>query len=76
MPGLFEQAFADVAEARSGPSVIIGDSLSDMEAGRNAGMSTIFIEGEADRRKAGSEKAMLLADAVAASLSDAVDRYF
>ena len=76
LPGLFEQAFAEFPEAQADSSVMIGDSLSDIEAGRAAGMYTIFIEGEADRRKSGAEQAALLADAVATSLSEAVERYF
>jgi len=53
---------------------MIGDSLSDIEAGRRLGMRTIFVEGDPASRKPGSEQAAALADAVAASLQDAVDR--
>jgi phosphoglycolate phosphatase-like HAD superfamily hydrolase len=52
---------------------MIGDSLSDIEAGRAMGMATIFIEGEPERRKAGAEKAAKLADSVASSLSQAIE---
>ena len=54
---------------------MIGDSLSDIEAGHNLGMPTIFIEGDPEHRKAGAEKAVLLADALADSLVDAVNRF-
>jgi D-glycero-D-manno-heptose 1,7-bisphosphate phosphatase len=73
LPGLFEQAFNAFPEARAEPSVMIGDSLSDIEAGRAMGMATIFIEGEPERRKAGAEKAAKLADSVASSLSQAIE---
>ena len=75
LPGLFEQAFAAFPGADAAHSVMIGDSLSDMEAGRAIGMRTIFIEGEPDRQKAGAAKAALLADAVAESLAEAVTRF-
>jgi D-glycero-D-manno-heptose 1,7-bisphosphate phosphatase len=75
LPGLFEQAFAAFPDSKAAESVMIGDSVSDIEAGRSIGMRTIFIEGEPERRKAGAEKAALLADVVAASLAEAVDRF-
>ena len=53
---------------------MIGDSLSDIEAGRRLGMRTIFIKGEPARRKAGGVYAASLADALAESLQDAVER--
>jgi len=54
---------------------MIGDSLSDIEAGTRLGMATIFVPGDPTTRKAGSEHAVRLASAIAASLTDAVDRY-
>jgi D-glycero-D-manno-heptose 1,7-bisphosphate phosphatase len=53
--------------------VVIGDSLSDIQAGRRLGMKTIFIQGEPDRQKAGADAAASLADAVAGSLLQAVE---
>jgi D-glycero-D-manno-heptose 1,7-bisphosphate phosphatase len=53
--------------------VVIGDSLSDIQAGQRLGMKTIFIQGEPDRRKSGAEIAASLADAVAGSLLQAVE---
>jgi hypothetical protein len=38
------------------------------------GMHTIYIEGEAATRKPGGDEALALADAVAHSLEEAVDR--
>jgi D-glycero-D-manno-heptose 1,7-bisphosphate phosphatase len=56
-------------------SVVIGDSLSDIQAGRRLGMKTIFIQGEADRQKTGADTAATLADAVAGSLLQAVEMH-
>jgi D-glycero-D-manno-heptose 1,7-bisphosphate phosphatase len=71
--GLFEQAREDFPQAAAHNSVIIGDSLSDMQAGQRLGMKTIFIQGEADRQKAGAAAAAESADAVADSLLEAVE---
>jgi D-glycero-D-manno-heptose 1,7-bisphosphate phosphatase len=71
--GLFEQAFQNFPQANAGNSVVIGDSLSDIQAGRRLGMKTIFIQGEPDRQKAGADVAASLADAVAGSLLQAVE---
>jgi D-glycero-D-manno-heptose 1,7-bisphosphate phosphatase len=71
--GLFEQAYKDFPQASANNSVVIGDSLSDIQAGQRMGMRTIFIEGEPDRQKAGAAAAAESADAVAGSLRDAVE---
>jgi D-glycero-D-manno-heptose 1,7-bisphosphate phosphatase len=71
--GLFEQARKDFPQASADNSVVIGDSLSDMQAGERLGMRTIFIQGEADRQKAGAAAAAESADAVAGSLLEAVE---
>lgn len=71
--GLFEQACKRFPQANAGNSVVIGDSLSDIQAGRRLGMKTIFIQGEPDRQKAGADAAAALADAVAGSLLQAVE---
>jgi D-glycero-D-manno-heptose 1,7-bisphosphate phosphatase len=70
--GLFEQACKDFPQASALNSVVIGDSLSDIQAGQRMGMRTIFIQGEADRQKAGAATAAESADAVAGSLLQAV----
>jgi phosphoglycolate phosphatase-like HAD superfamily hydrolase len=54
---------------------VIGDSLSDIEAARNFGAPSIFIDGDPEFQKAGAEKARVLADASSASLSEAVVRF-
>jgi D-glycero-D-manno-heptose 1,7-bisphosphate phosphatase len=71
--GLFQQAMKDFPEIRPGNSVVIGDSISDIEAGRRLGMRTIFIEGDPEIQKSGASQAAALADAVAASLLEAVN---
>jgi D-glycero-D-manno-heptose 1,7-bisphosphate phosphatase len=71
--GLFEQACKDFPQASAHNSVVIGDSLSDIQAGKRMGMKTIFIQGEAERQKAGAAAAAETADAVAGSLLEAVE---
>jgi len=71
--GLFAQACKAFPQASADNSVVIGDSLSDMQAGQRMGMKTIFIQGEADRQKAGADTAAESADAVAGSLLQAVE---
>ena len=74
LPGLFEQAQKDSPEIQPETSLIIGDSLSDIEFGRNIGMKTIFIEGNRDHRKPGGDKAREIADETYVSLPEAVNR--
>jgi D-glycero-D-manno-heptose 1,7-bisphosphate phosphatase len=71
-PGLFEQAKADFPEITPETSLMVGDSLSDIEFGINLGMGTIFIEGDLEHRKPGFEKASALASASFPFLPDAV----
>jgi D-glycero-D-manno-heptose 1,7-bisphosphate phosphatase len=73
--GLFEHAAKDFPEVDAKNSVVIGDSLSDIQAGHRLGMRTIFIEGEPDRQKSGAQAAATLADEVAASLLQAVEKH-
>jgi len=72
LPGLFEQAFRDFPDANPGNSVMIGDSLSDMEAGARLGMRTIFIAADHARPMDATSAAV----PVARSLEDCVQRYF
>ncbi len=44
--GMALQAQKDFPEINFSKSIIVGDSLSDMEFGRNAGMKTVFISEE------------------------------
>lgn len=71
--GLFEQAMKDFPQVSPGNSVVIGDSISDIEAGRRLGMKTIFIQGEPEHQKPGASEAAALAGAVAGFLLQAVE---
>jgi D-glycero-D-manno-heptose 1,7-bisphosphate phosphatase len=73
LPGLFHQAIAKFPNITPATSVMIGDSLSDIEFGSNLGMQTIFIEGDPKRRSPGAEQAAQLADLRCASLPEAVE---
>jgi D-glycero-D-manno-heptose 1,7-bisphosphate phosphatase len=73
LPGLFEQAAAECPSVSAGASVMIGDSLSDIEFGSRLGMDTILIDGDPATRKPGTEKAAQIAGLRCASLSAAVD---
>jgi D-glycero-D-manno-heptose 1,7-bisphosphate phosphatase len=73
--GLFEDAFRDFPGASASKSIVIGDSLSDIEAARSIGAPSIFILGDPEFRKPGAEKASSLALAEAVSLREAVARF-
>lgn len=73
-PGLLKQAFRDYPEASPANSLVIGDSISDIEAAHNLGIPAIFIEGDPETQKSGAEKAASTADAVSSSLAEAVKR--
>ena len=73
--GLFLQSFHDFPNANRENSVVIGDSLSDIQAGKRLGMKTVFILGEAERQKPGAAEAANSADVIAASLLNAVESY-
>lgn len=73
MPGLFEQAKARFPQIEAATSAMIGDSLSDIEFGRRLGMTTVFVEGDAERQKPGAEAAAAAADMRAGSLSEAIE---
>jgi D-glycero-D-manno-heptose 1,7-bisphosphate phosphatase len=71
--GLFDRAVERFPGISAESSVMIGDSLSDIEFGRRLGMMTVFIEGEPARRKPGAARAAELADSRADSLAHAVE---
>ncbi len=74
LPGMFEQARRDFAGITPMGSAMVGDSLSDMEFGRVAGMRTILIERCMGRKEFANDRAALLADWKCASLPEAVER--
>ncbi|MGH9563569.1 MAG: HAD hydrolase-like protein, partial [Terracidiphilus sp.] len=69
----FEQAVAQFPEITTATSVMIGDSLSDVEFGRRLGMRTVFVEGHRELQKPGADVAADLADLSCPSLAEAVD---
>jgi len=71
--GLFAQALAEFPEITASASAMVGDSLSDIEFGRNLGMFTIFIENDSEIRTEDAATARTLADMCCRSLTDAVD---
>jgi D-glycero-D-manno-heptose 1,7-bisphosphate phosphatase len=73
LPGMFLEARLRFPDISANTSLMIGDSLSDIEFGSRLGMATIFIEGAEERRKVGGEKAIELADLHLSSLVEAVD---
>ena len=76
MTGLFEQAFRDFAEARPANSVMLGDSLRDIEAGRRIGMRTVLIDDGVGAPTAEDlQLARALADLAVPSLENFVDHY-
>lgn len=72
LPGMFEQAQRDFAQIIPAESVMVGDSLSDMEFGWNAGMRTILIEGRGKWPASGTDRAHRVANWTCASLGEAV----
>jgi D-glycero-D-manno-heptose 1,7-bisphosphate phosphatase len=73
LPGLFDQAVAQFPSITPATSVMIGDSLSDVEFARRLGMAAIFIQGGPNQRESGSAKASQLANLRFDSLPAAVD---
>jgi D-glycero-D-manno-heptose 1,7-bisphosphate phosphatase len=71
LPGLFEQAVALFPEITAATSVMIGDSIVDIEFGHRLGMKTVFVD--AQHRTPGAEKAAKLADLHFATLPQAVN---
>jgi D-glycero-D-manno-heptose 1,7-bisphosphate phosphatase len=73
LPGLFEQAVAQFPDISAATSVIVGDSLVDIEFGRRLGMTTILIDSKSETTRPGNASAQLLADLRFPSLPEAVD---
>ena len=73
LPGLFEQAAAQFPTISAASSVMIGDSLVDMEFGRRLEMATILVEGKPQQERQSDESARAVADLCFSSLPQAVD---
>jgi D-glycero-D-manno-heptose 1,7-bisphosphate phosphatase len=69
--GMFLQAQADHPEIAFEDSAIVGDSLSDMEAGARLGCRTILIDPSGDAGRAPAAEGMRV-DLTVGSLTDAV----
>lgn len=76
LPGMFVQAAREFSDISAADSVMIGDSLSDMEFGARLGIPTILIEGDLERWKTGIEGAHLLAGQRFPSFAEAVNVLF
>ena len=72
LPGMFEQAVAEFPSIAAATSVMIGDTLSDIEFGQRLGIATVYLEGDPERHKPGLEVARELADMRFPSLHEAV----
>ena len=70
---LFEQAFSDFPDVSRSNSIVIGDSLSDIDAARNLGVPSIFIQGDPATQKPGAATAAARAGLVVHSLAEAVE---
>jgi D-glycero-D-manno-heptose 1,7-bisphosphate phosphatase len=75
LTGLFGQAFRDFPTAHAANSVVVGDSLRDIEAGRRLGMRTALIDDGTASSSPDLQLARSLAQVCVASLSDFVRRY-
>ncbi|WP_239462006.1 D-glycero-alpha-D-manno-heptose-1,7-bisphosphate 7-phosphatase [Occallatibacter savannae] len=73
LPGLYEQARKQFPDLSPETSVMVGDSLSDIEFGSALGMRTVWIAGPEQNRKRGWETAAKAADLSFASLPQAVE---
>jgi len=73
LPGLFHQARADFPDIAAASSIMIGDSLSDIQFGHRLGMRTFFLEGDPGVQKPGVISARRLADLCFLSLPEATD---
>jgi D-glycero-D-manno-heptose 1,7-bisphosphate phosphatase len=73
LPGLFEQAAVQFPAVSAAQSVMIGDSIVDIEFARRLGMTAILIDNNSAQAKPGDQSARELADFRASSLHDAVN---
>jgi D-glycero-D-manno-heptose 1,7-bisphosphate phosphatase len=73
LPGMFNQSLAQFPEIDPETSVMIGDSLSDIEFGKNLKMRTIWIAGDPSTRRPGWKIASRSATLTCKSLAQAVE---
>lgn len=73
LPGLFEQVRKRFPAIDPATTVMIGDSLVDMEFARNLGVRSILIESGSKDASPNREAARSLAERCVASLGEAVD---
>ena len=73
LPGLFEQATAQFPTITAASSVMIGDSLVDIEFARRLGMTAILITDNSEQSRPGIGSARELADLRFSSLPEAVN---
>jgi len=71
LPGLFDQARARFPDIAPESSMMIGDSLSDIQFGHCLGMRTIFLDGDPQLQKPDAISARHLADLCFTSLPEA-----
>lgn len=71
--GLLLQARRDFPDIFAENSVVIGDSLSDIQMAQTFGCRSVFIEGDPNTQKPGASVAAGLADGTAQSLLEAVN---
>lgn len=72
---LFKRAFATFPGAAPPNSIMIGDSLGDIEAAQRLSMPSIFVTGDLRYRKPGAEHASELASVTVESLAEAVAHF-
>lgn len=73
LPGLFEQARKLFPAIDQATTIMVGDSLVDMEFARNLGVASILIDSGSRNASPNREAARALADLRVISLSEAVD---
>jgi D-glycero-D-manno-heptose 1,7-bisphosphate phosphatase len=72
LPGLFHQATAQFPTIAAASSVMIGDSLVDIDFARRLGMTAILIDSNSEHARPGDESARALATLCFSSLPEAV----
>lgn len=73
LPGLFQRARERFPSIAADSSVMIGDSLSDIQFATSLGIYSVWIEGRAETRKPGSDAAGKVANASFRSLLEATE---